>query len=211
MGPELIKSCLFDKLRDAQKDEVDKMMADTPPGRPQVLNAGGDARRGQSRLVHQGQPQLLHQRQPQPRRLFGWCLPALQAVAAAYLDSAAAVRYAVPKWLASAPHARTPQPERLTRKEAAKQAKQRAAGVAASGDSGEAVTVGGGGAAATPAPAAEEQVRRARRAHQHGTAASAGCSALERRAGPASAAPLQAAGRTSRHLPRPGAPARCRR
>lgn len=40
MGPDLIKSCLFDKLRDAQKDEVDKMMADAPPGRPQVRQSG---------------------------------------------------------------------------------------------------------------------------------------------------------------------------
>lgn len=40
MGPELIKSCLYDKLRDAQKEELDKLIADAPPGRPQVRGAG---------------------------------------------------------------------------------------------------------------------------------------------------------------------------
>jgi len=36
MGAELIRSCLWDKLRDAQKEEVEKLMAEAPPGRPQV-------------------------------------------------------------------------------------------------------------------------------------------------------------------------------
>lgn len=35
MGPELIRSCLYDKLRDAQKEELDRLMADAPAGRPQ--------------------------------------------------------------------------------------------------------------------------------------------------------------------------------
>lgn len=40
MGPELIRSCLYDKLRDAQKEEVDRLMAEAPQGRPQARGAG---------------------------------------------------------------------------------------------------------------------------------------------------------------------------
>lgn len=34
MGPELIRANLYDKLRDAQKDDVEKLLQEAPAGRP---------------------------------------------------------------------------------------------------------------------------------------------------------------------------------
>lgn len=34
MGPELIRANLYDKLRDAQKDDVEKLLQDAPAGKP---------------------------------------------------------------------------------------------------------------------------------------------------------------------------------
>jgi hypothetical protein len=57
MGAEVIRACLYDKLRDTQKEEIDRLMADAPAGRPQVR---GDAhawgQRGSSRRARGGRP-----------------------------------------------------------------------------------------------------------------------------------------------------------
>jgi hypothetical protein len=149
MGAEVIRACLYDKLRDAQKEEIDRLMADAPPGRPQVralrrwgrglwLAAGADGSCGRSLAAHVSYVRAV-------------CL--LIAAAAAYWPCTECSRARCPLL--------HPQPERLTRKEAAKLAAKQAAAAESSVvgvDGGaEGVPAGGGGGSGA-AGAADDQV-----------------------------------------------------
>ena len=135
MGPELIRPCLYDKLRDAQKEELDKLIADAPPGRPQVRRHGGaSAMEVAGGSLGVCQVNLC---------LWRWQRGFRQTLILMLLRTLALLM----------------QPERLTRKEAVKQAAKQAA-AAAAGDAGEAAMDGAAAGGGAVAAAAEEQVGR---------------------------------------------------